>query len=275
MLATALVLLSVRQQHLPLEQPLAAVSSATPEAQTLGAEPAPPLKAPHRILLEQGLLSIDVEHQRLGTVLLEISRKSGVPIFTAPGIEDQPVTLRLRGAPLDAGLRQLLKDSDVFFYSSNGALRTVWVYEKGGGSELIPVPPASWASTAELERKLTSPYAADRILAIEAIVARNGPGALETVTRLLGDVNAEVRLRALDVGLSAGVDLPRETLTALTSDDSPAVRGLALEAIVNGTEPNSPRAAETAQLVRRMLGDPDAEVRARAQELIDGAKSVP
>lgn len=223
-----------------------------------------------RVVLEDGLLSVDLEQERLGPVLAEISRRSGISIFTVPDLDDRLVTLTLARTPLDAALRELLADFDVFFYSSAGSLRTVWAYEQGGARELVPVPPESWASTEEFERKLLSPSAAERMLAIETIVSRNGPSALDTVIRTLADGDADVRLRALDVGLSAGVVLPDETLNALTSDASPAVRALALETIVNGAAPGSPREAEAEQLIRRMLGDASPDVRARAQEILEG-----
>ena len=48
-----------------------------------------------------------------------------------------------------------------------------------------------------------------------------------------------MRLRALDVALSASVPLSDDVVVTLTSDASPEVRALALEAIVSGTEPGS------------------------------------
>lgn len=223
----------------------------------------------HGVSFERSLLSVDVAAERLGPILADIARRSATTIFSEPTIDSRVVTIKLREVPLEQGLRSLLGNCDVFAYSSAGQLRTVWAYEHGAGSGLVPIPPESWASTAEFERKLNAGSPSERILAIETIVARNGPKALETVSRALADDNAEVRLRALDVALSAGVSIPPETLTMLTSDSSPAVRALALEAIVNGTERGSTREAETLQLIHRMLADPDLEVRKRAQEMID------
>jgi HEAT repeat protein len=77
-----------------------------------------------------------------------------------------------------------------------------------------------------------------------------------------------VRLRALDVALSAGVSVSRETLTTLTYDSSPPVRALALEAIASGTPVGGDREAETLQLVRRLTADPDPEVRAKAADIL-------
>jgi hypothetical protein len=218
----------------------------------------------HGVSYERGLLSVDVAAERLGPILVDIARRSATTIFSEPTIDARVVTIKLRDVPLEQGLRSLLGDCDVFAYSSAGQLRTLWAYEHGAGSGFVPIPPESWASTAEFERKLNAGSPSERILAIETIVARNGSNALETVNRALTDADAEVRLRALDVALSAGVSIPPETLTMLTSDAS-----LALEAIVNGTERGSAREAETLQLIHRMLADPDSEVRKRAQEMLE------
>jgi hypothetical protein len=231
-----------------------------------------------RVVFENGLLSLHLHEQRLGPVLVEISRKSAVPVFSAPEVDQRVVSLSLYNVPLEQGLRQLFADCDAFFYFSQGAadrgaLRTVWAYAPGGGRDLLPVPPETWASTQDFERKLTSTVPAERIQAIETIVARDGPASLDTVMRLLIDPTPEVRLRALDVALSASVPLSDDVVVTLTSDASPEVRALALEAIVSGTEPGSARVAETEPLLRRMLGDPDEQIRARAREVLDAYRS--
>jgi hypothetical protein len=215
------------------------------------------------------MLSLNLHEQSLGAVLVEISRKSHVRIFSSPAIDSRIVTLELRDMPLERGMRELLKDGDVFFYSSAGELRSAWVYEKGAGAELVPVPPENWASTADIERQMNSGSTAERISAIETLVARNGPGSTDLVGRALLDANAEVRLRALDVALSAGVAVSRETLISLTYDSSAAVRALALEAIAGGTALGSAYEAETDDLLRRMTGDVDAEVRGKAAEALE------
>jgi len=176
-----------------------------------------------RVVFENGLLSLHLHEQRLGPVLVEISRKSAVPVFSAPEVDQRVVSLSLYNVPLEQGLRQLFADCDAFFYFSQGAadrgaLRTVWAYAPGGGRDLLPVPPETWASTQDFERKLTSTVPAERIQAIETIVARDGPASLDTVMRLLIDPTPEVRLRALDVALSASVPLSDDVVVTLTSD---------------------------------------------------------
>jgi hypothetical protein len=220
------------------------------------------------VLVENGMLSLVLHGQTLGPVLAQIAKQSHLSIVSAPAIDARPVTIELHGVPLERGLQELLEDCDVFYYNSGGSLQAAWIYPKGAGTQLVPVPPESWASTADVERQMDSGSAAERVTAIETLVARNGSTAGDAVNRALLDENAEVRLRALDVALSAGVSVSRETLTTLTYDSSPPVRALALEAIASGTPVGGDREAETLQLVRRLTADPDPEVRAKAADIL-------
>lgn len=252
-----------------------------PAVEPEATSPRPPVAETHEsaastarsILVANGMLTLVLRAQPLGPVLAEIARKSGVNIVSPPAVDTRIVTIELREVPLGHGLEQLLKDCDVFVYSSGGNVRSAWIYDKGAGAELVPVPPESWASTADVERQMSGGSRAERIHAIETLVARNGPGAGDVVNRALLDDDAEVRLRALDVALSAGVSVSRETLTSLTYDSAASIRALALEAIASGTPLNGAREAETEQLARRMLGDPDPEVRTKASEILESRRS--
>lgn len=255
----------------PKEAVESPVRAAPPAAE---APHAPAVSSDRSILVENGALSLLLHDQPLGPVLAEISKKSRVNIYSVPAIDIRSVTIELRAVPIDRGLEELLKDCDVFLYNAAGQLRSVWVYEKNAGAQLVPVPPESWASTADVERQMNGGSPAERIAAIETLVARNGSSAGEVVNRALLDENAEVRLRALDVALSAGVAVSRETLNSLTYDSSAPIRALALEGIANGTPLGGPREAETDQLIRRMMGDPDAEVRTKASELLDSRRTA-
>ena len=219
--------------------------------------------------VEKGLLTVKLTHQVLGPVLAEIADKGHLSIVSVPSVDARATSIELRGVPIELGLRELLKDYDVFFYDSAGTLRSVWVYEKDAGAAIVPAAPDNWASTADVVRQLSSGSPAERISAIETLVARNAPGSTDLVNRALLDDNAEVRERALDVGLSAGVSISRETLASLTYDSSAPVRILALEAIVAGTPLDGPDEAATEQLIRHMMTDPDTDVRAKASELLD------
>lgn len=224
----------------------------------------------HEVVVENGMLSLDVRQQPMTTVLAAIARDSGVSINSSASIDARSVSMRIQRLPLRDGLERLLQNCDLFFYSSSGALRSVWIYDRGDGAQLVPVPPERWASTAEVQRKLNDGSPAERVSAVETLIARNGPGADDILNRALLDDSPEVRLRALDVALSVGVHVSRETLTASTYDSSGPVRALALETLVSSTAVGGAREGETQELMRRMLGDPDAAVRTRASELLAG-----
>ena len=226
------------------------------------------------IILEDGLLSVTLHEQRLGEVLAEIARKAAITIYTTPPIDAHLISMQIHALPFEQGLHRLLVDFDAFFYSTAGELRSVWVYEKHAGMELMPVSAQNWASTADFERNLISGSPAERIRAIETLVAREGPNAISAVNQALTDQEAEVRLRALDVALSAGLEIAPDTLTLLTTDSAPSVRALALEAIASATPQDGPREAETQQLIRRMLGDADGQVRTRAQEILESRRGT-
>ncbi len=251
-------------------RPAAAVESLVGSApHPLAETRATPVVPASAVLIEDGLLSLNLHEQSLGAVLAEISKQSHVRIESSAPLDGRAVSFELRGVPLDRGLGELLKDYDVFFYSSGGDLRAAWIYERNAGAQLVPVPPENWASTADVERQLSSDSAADRISAIETLVGRNAAGAAELVSRALLDEDADVRLRALDVALSAGVSVSRETLISLTYDRSAAVRALALESLASGTPLGGTYEAETDDMLRRMMTDADAEVRSKAAEILE------
>ena len=259
----------------PLPKPTTGVTqlpirtAVAPSAETRAAAPT----SSRRILVESGMLTLELHDQALGAVLADIAKQSRVSITTLPAIDDRLVSIAMTNTPLDQGLAELLRNYDVFFYRSGGVLRSAWVYERDGGSQIVPVPPESWASTSDVERQMHNGSPAERISAIETLVGRNGPNSADAVNHALLDENADVRLRGLDVALSAGVTVSRETLTSLTYDSSAPVRALALEAIASGTPMGDAREAETEQLLRRMMGDSDAEVRSKAAEILDSRRA--
>ena len=277
--ATILILLSVAAARLffhPQEVPQSSrphepVGEAILPPPRTGPEPAPPVT--RAVVVDNGTLSLALHQQRLGPVLVEIAHRSGLTINSSPSVDARSVTIQFQRLPLREGLEKLLQNCDTFFYSTSGSLQSLWVYERGAGAELAPVPPERWASTADVERKLTDGSPSERVSAVQTLIARKGAGVDEILSRALLDENADVRLRALDVALSVGVNVSRETLMALTYDSSAPVRALALEAIAGSTAVGGPHEGETDEVFRRMLGDSDATVRSKASELLSSRHS--
>lgn len=101
-------------------------------------------------------LTVQVQDRPLDWILEEISRESRVAIVRAAGVGDERVSLQLHDVPLDEALHEILMDHDAFFFygaerEAPAALKVVWVYPKGRGRGLAPVPPEAWASTQEMQ----------------------------------------------------------------------------------------------------------------------------
>jgi len=218
------------------------------------------------VVLRDGRLTLDVQGRSLEWVLGRVSRAAGVPVVFNGDAGEAAVSLRFEGLPLEEGLRRLLRDHDAFFFygaqaNAPAALRVVWVYPKGEGRSLEPVPPDRWASTRDLEKMLEGPDPGDRSRAIESLVERQGEKARAAVLRAMKDENPRVRTQALYSAFSAGVEVPASVLAEALDDPSTDVRFLALEAAADRPE--------AAALARRALGDESSHVRERAQQILD------
>jgi hypothetical protein len=196
----------------------------------------------------------------------QISTQAGVPIVISEEAGSQLVSANFQNLPLDEGLRQLLKKQDAFFFygvdeQEPSSLKVIWVYPKGQGRGMAPVPPEKWASTKDVEAMLGDKDPKARGRAIETLVERKGEAALEALLKSLQDSNDEVRARALYGAVKAGVQVPDGVLSTLAvNDPSPDVRLLALQGLSTG--PDARVAAEHA------IDDPSEPVRTQAQEIL-------
>src|SRR5262245_56069845 len=105
------------------------------------------------VVVRDGRLSVQSHGRTLKGVLEQISSQSGV-FISADQLGEIPVSVQFEDLPLDQGLQRLLKDQDSFFFygaESQGrgpSLVAVWVYPKGKGQGIVPVPPEKWAGNA-------------------------------------------------------------------------------------------------------------------------------
>ena len=225
------------------------------------------------VSFKDGRLSVSVTNQPLAQVLSVISQKAMVAITGGGNLgREQRVTIQFQGLSLEEGLRRLLANYDAFFFyggdaSASGptALKGVWVYPKGGGNGLEPVPADEWASTSEYRDKLSASDPAVRADAIKTVVDREGDRARPAVLKALDDNNPEVRSSALNAALNDGVQISDDRLMDLAKDSSPDVRVLALGGLAHG-----PVAREIATQARN---DPDPHVRALAGEILGRLKA--
>lgn len=218
------------------------------------------------VTFKDGRLSVRIEKRPLESLMDEISTKAGVPLVLSEDVGGQVVSLNFQNLPLDEGLRRILKKYDAFFFygvdeQDASSLKVVWVYPKGQGRGMAPVPAEKWASTKDVEAMLADKDPAVRGRAIETLVQRKGEAALDAVLKSLQDDNDQVRTRALYGAVRAGVQVSEAVLYNLAVNDaSPDVRLLALQGLSNG--PDARRMAE------RALDDPSEPVRVQAREIL-------
>jgi len=266
----------IGQKFLPLLIPAFLVPAATlaygPPSGNLTPPSGAPPEAQLQVAFKDGLVTLQAKDRPLSWFLNEISRAAGVAVVLADGVGVERLSIDFKDLPAEEAFRQLLRDYDAFFfYSGEGmkpaSLRVVWVYPKGQGKGLQPVPPEQWASTKEFEEELGDPDPDVRARSIEALIERKGNRALEAVLKALEDQEARVRTRALYQAISAGLELPEDVLIALAlSDSSPSVRFLALEALATGPEAH--------WIAQRALSDPSPHVQQRAQEILRGLETA-
>jgi hypothetical protein len=212
------------------------------------------------------------EERPLSALLDEITQVTGIPFVVAPAIADSPISCDVRELPVDAAIRQLLSPYDAFlFYASDtpsrAVLKVVWVYPKGRGSSIRPVPKELWASTREIEAQLSDADAGVRARAYETLIERKRAGAASDVLRCLREErDPSVRTRVLYSALKRGISIPISMLTALlTADPSEQIRFMALEALHD--DPN------IAGFVANALTDPSPLVQDRAREMLEELKT--
>jgi hypothetical protein len=218
----------------------------------------------------EGRLTLKVRNARLGWLLSELTKQVRLVVQVGQGAGGELVTMDLQDVPLDEALRQMLRNQDAFFFYGSSTkqdpsvLQVVWVYAKGKGQGLQPVPPENWASTKDLEAGIANDDPEVRLNAITAFIDRVDsavamPVALHAMT---SDPDAEVRAMTLYAARSKGLKLPPEVLSGLlVADSSESVRFLALEGLAR--DPNARFYAETA------LRDPSPHLRHKAQEILN------
>ena len=218
-----------------------------------------------QIVVRDGTIGLDVRACTLTQLLDLIAAQTDIRITVSDALPERSVTFRTNPEPIEAAIRRLLRDTDIFVrYTAEEAgqrLAAVWVYPRGSTHDIVPVPADVWASTRELERQLTEWDPGLRARAMEELIARTGEAALPRVLDALADENADIRQHALDAALAASLDVPLQQLHALAINDlSPEVRLRALQALEERPD--------TAWIVEAATLDPDPNVRSEAQSIL-------
>jgi hypothetical protein len=215
-----------------------------------------------------GRVSITADQQSLDRILNAISQQAHVAIIKGTGFEDRTISVSIQNQSLTDGLRTILKDYDAFFLmggdtgdASPASLKAVWIYPRGVGQTVQPIPLEEAASTRELAKQVNDANPQVRARAIGGLAQRKGNEARDSVMDALHDSDPTVRTQALSGAENGGIDIPPETLKNLaTNDPAPEVRFLALDAL-QGT-PEGEAAVESA------LHDSNPRVRDAANEFL-------
>ena len=220
------------------------------------------------ISVESGRMSCRIENASLLEVLEDLSGKTAIAFVPAESISNDRVSLEVADLPVDDGIRQLLRDYDSFLFYAPGddrvaSLRVVWLYPKGAGSTLQPVPRES-SSVDELRERVADPDTRVREQAYVALLARPDDQSRELVWSALRgatEIDDDLRQQILVSSMNQGVDVPKDLLTNLVlGSDSATLRVLALDALAEDPAIESVAAS--------VANDPSPMVRQRAQEIL-------
>ena len=155
--------------------PLSPADAQQPDLPGTSASPAGQMA----IAIENGRITASVRNRPLGRYWRNSARGTGVALIPAADmdIEALRVSAELAGVPMDEGLRRLLENYDAFSYYGVGgnrssSLRAVWIYHRGWGRTLRPVPPELWAGTKELQSSLADTDPEVRARGYEALMSR-------------------------------------------------------------------------------------------------------
>jgi hypothetical protein len=244
----------------------------TPQTGGLAANSGLPAQPPQTsdekaaVAFKNGRLSANIQDRSLERVADEFSRKTGVRVILDSELLRESVSIQFQSLSVEEGLRQLFRKHDAFFFYGVGkdessALKVVWVYPKGRGRSVEPIPSEKWASTEELYRMLSDPDPKVRGRAFQGILERKGDLALDAVQGALQDPDEQVRSSVLEAAIAAGIAPPPEFLrNVVLKDTSVYVRCLAVQALADS--PDAQSVAESA------MNDPSEAVRTQAQEIL-------
>src|SRR4029453_11948891 len=143
--------------------PLCSLFALTPVLRADAQEP----QGRMSLTIADGRVTCAIKNSPIGEVLQECGARTQLAFVARDDVADDRISLNLDNVPFEEAVRRLLRRYDAFLYyaatdSPPASLRVVWIYPKGSGAALQPVPPESWAATAELQQGVRDPDPAVR-----------------------------------------------------------------------------------------------------------------
>jgi HEAT repeat protein len=220
------------------------------------------------VFVRAGHLNIDVIDRPLRAVLQRIADQTSMTLFVSDEVGDALVSLRAEN----------LVNTDSFVLygrtkASSQGIVGLWVYAKGEGRDLAPVPVHHSSAATSINGVPVAAAPEERARAVEALVQRRGSAAVPAVLQALKDEDVLVRSRALDAAVNYRLEVPEDVLIhSVQADPAPEVRFIALAGLAALLEPHLTgetrvvNNAEVRAISELALNDPDSEVRWQAQQ---------
>lgn len=253
-----LISVSVASQALPVQDASSSASRST-----------------FQVAVRDGRITLRSERAPIEMVLEQIGKQAGIAIHGTSSLNGLGlvVSTHVEDVPIEQALRHVVLALDAFFFygasrDQPASLKGVWVYPKGAGARLAPVPPDEWASTLELEQALRDLDPEVRAEALESLVERKGEKSIDTILQMLNDPDDYVRARALDLASTAGAEIPQDHLRRLLGDPGEEIRRLALRSFAEHADVEPDDARATLEWLAR--ADPSAIVRGEAAQVLVG-----
>ena len=117
----------------------------------------------------------------LTATLSDFAAQTRIAIVVSESLAGETVSISFEHLPVEDALGRLLRPYDTFYLypaeekAAARRLAAVWVYARGEGRPMEPIPPAAAQASGELELRLAHPDVAVRFDAYEALIERAGP----------------------------------------------------------------------------------------------------
>jgi hypothetical protein len=226
------------------------------------------------IQLSDNQLSLAITNQPLHEIAKTIAQQAKLDIQIANDVPNVNVDMQFSKLPVQQGLQRLFENYDTFFYYGNSAttsakLITVWVFPKGKGEILTPMPELIASANPNLSFNTSDSDPQQRASATALVIENNGPEAEAVLQAALDDPEENVRMNALQASAVSAATIPIARLNDLAlHDPSATVRVMAITSLLKQFEDGRISAADVTETVNLALNDSESSVAEVAKQII-------